>query len=66
MLYTLGELAKHFGVETWQVQRLADRGQIPFTKVGNLRTVKRSDLRVVELKLIDAGYLKPEQPEQGE
>ncbi len=56
--YTMGDLAREFGLQTWQVQRVANLGKLPeHPKVGNLRVVYQSDLPACRAALEGAGYL---------
>jgi DNA-binding transcriptional MerR regulator len=59
--YTLGDVARHFGVEVWQVRRLYERGILPpAARVGLYRVVTTDDLPIVERALRSAGYLPNE------
>lgn len=58
-LLTLGEVADHFRVYVWQVQRLYERKLLaPPPRVGNRRVVPESGLAVVKAALVRGGYLK--------
>lgn len=58
-MLTLGEAAKSLGVDTWQVQRLFERGLLPEpARFGRYRMVKESELPTVREALKKAGYLK--------
>jgi DNA-binding transcriptional MerR regulator len=57
--YTLGAVAKHFGVAVWQVRRLFERGLLPEPgRAGAYRLVAPADLPRVEEALRAAGYLR--------
>jgi hypothetical protein len=57
-VYTIGGLARHFGVEAWQVRRLFQRNLLPpAARLGAWRVVTADDLPVVEQALRSAGYL---------
>jgi DNA-binding transcriptional MerR regulator len=58
---TIGEVASHFGVQTWQVRRLFQRGLLPpALRVGVYRVVNNDELPAIEAALRQAGYLKLE------
>lgn len=58
-MLTLGQVAKHFGVRTWQVDRLFSRKLLPEPqRVGILRVIPESQLPDVEKALRAGGYLK--------
>jgi DNA-binding transcriptional MerR regulator len=60
---TIGDVALFFGVETWQVRRLFQRGILPpAPRVGAYRVVAAVDLPTVEQALKSAGYLRTEGP----
>jgi len=62
---TLGAVARHFGVEVWQVRRLFERGLLPpAERLGAYRVVPARDLAKVERALRQAGYL-PAKEEAG-
>ena len=55
---TVGRVAERYGVSTWQVRRLFERGLLPpAPRVGAYRVVAASDLPRVEEALRRAGYL---------
>jgi hypothetical protein len=64
-LLRLGDVAKRFGCQLWQVQRLYDRGKVPAANVhivgenGNKkeRVVYVSELPTFKSLLADAGYV---------
>jgi hypothetical protein len=54
----LGEVAAHYGLPTWKIQRLFERRLLPAPRrVGRFRVVSESDLPAVEVALRQAGYL---------
>jgi DNA-binding transcriptional MerR regulator len=56
---TIGDVAKHFGCQAWQVRRLFERGLLPQApRVGAYRVVAAADLPLVEAALRRAGYLR--------
>lgn len=60
-MMTLGDVARKYGLQTWQVRRLYERRILPEpSRVGSSRAVPETDLPVIEAKLIEYGYLKPE------
>ena len=55
---TMGEVARRFGCEPWQVRRLYERRLLPpAPRVGAYRVVPLADLPRVETALRAAGYL---------
>lgn len=54
---TLGEVARHFGLQRWQVQRLAEQDRFAYVRVGDRRVVYQADLPAVRQALVNAGYL---------
>src|SRR5262249_11306781 len=57
---SLGEVAVHFGVDLWRVQRLYRRRLLPDPpRVGPFRVVRADQLPQVEAALVRAGYLTP-------
>jgi hypothetical protein len=57
-LFTVGDLARHFGCAAWQVRRLFERGRLPpAVRVGPYRVVSAMHLRKVEVALRQASYL---------
>jgi hypothetical protein len=51
-------VARHYGVEPWQVRRLFERGLLPEAhRVGAYRVIAVDDLPQVEAVLKAAGYL---------
>lgn len=57
---TFGPAATRLGVQVYHVEKLANRGVIPFNRAGRFRFVKESDLPKIRKALIEAGYLKDE------
>jgi hypothetical protein len=58
---TLGQVAEHFGIKTWLVQRTIERGFYPQpSKVGKLRVIPRNELPAVRDAIVRAGYLHAE------
>jgi DNA-binding transcriptional MerR regulator len=58
MYYTIGKLAKHFGVPPWRVRRAIERGFLPEPpRVGAYRVFLAQDLPDIEAALRLAGYL---------
>jgi DNA-binding transcriptional MerR regulator len=56
--FTLGAVARRYGVPVWQVRRLFERHLLPEpARIGNYRVVPSADLEKVEQALRDAGYL---------
>jgi hypothetical protein len=58
--FTLGQVAEHFGVRTWQVVKLFERGLLPAgfaTRIGILRIVRPEQMAQVEQALRAGGYL---------
>jgi len=57
---TTGDVARHYGVATWQVRRLFESGRLPEpeTRAGQYRLVSADDLPRVGEALAEAGYLK--------
>ncbi len=56
--YTTGELAAHFDVDRWQIQRLfEDRLIVPSAHAGHFRLIETKDLGKVERALRARGYL---------
>ena len=54
-----GELARHFGCESWQVRRLYERGLLPpAQRIGRYRYVAVADLPAIEVALTQAGYIR--------
>jgi hypothetical protein len=61
--YTLGAVAKLYGVRVWQVRRLYERRLLPEPgRVGAYRVVTSDELPKIEAALRAAGYL----PEGGD
>jgi DNA-binding transcriptional MerR regulator len=59
--YTLGQVARHFGVQLWQVRRLYERRLLPEPpRVGTYRIIEPRDLERVGAALRRAGYLRGE------
>jgi DNA-binding transcriptional MerR regulator len=55
---TLGTVAERFGVPTWKVRRLFERGILPpAARIGPYRVVDPADLPAIETALREAGYL---------
>ena len=60
-VYTVGTVAKRYGVRPWRVRRLFERGFLPpAPRVGAYRIIAAADLPKVEQALRDAGYLASE------
>jgi hypothetical protein len=59
-LFTTGETARIFGVQTWQVRRLFEGGHVdePATRAGLYRLIPQADLAKVRAALVEAGYLE--------
>lgn len=58
---TMGGVASLYGVQSWQVRRLFQRGLLPpAPRVGTYRVVAAADLPAVKQALRDAGYLRSE------
>lgn len=58
-LYLLGDVATHFGAQSWQVARLFKRGLLPEPeRLGRARVVREEDLPAIEAALRQTGYLK--------
>jgi len=59
---TIGDAAKRFGVQPWQVRRLFERGLLPpAPRVGAYRVIAVEDLEKVEAALKAVGYLLAEE-----
>ena len=59
--YTIGAIARHFGVDVWQVRGAILRGLLAEPpRVGIYRVWVESDLPRVRAALVAAGYLKEE------
>jgi DNA-binding transcriptional MerR regulator len=55
---TIGAVAQRYGVPSWQIRRLFERGFLPpAARVGTYRVISLSDLPRVEKALREAGYL---------
>jgi DNA-binding transcriptional MerR regulator len=55
---TIGDAARHFGCEGWQVRRCFERGLLPpAARLGAYRIIDARDLPKVEAALRGAGYL---------
>jgi DNA-binding transcriptional MerR regulator len=58
---TIGDVARHFGCETWQVRRVITTGRVPEPpRLGAYRVFYPSDLPHIETALRAAGYLPQE------
>ncbi len=56
---TIGQVARRFGVPTWQVRRLDETRKLPEpARVGAYRVVGAEDLPRIEEALHAAGYLR--------
>lgn len=56
---TVGQIAKRFGVDMWQVQKLFERGLLPTPqKIGVYRVLPEAAMPAVEKALREWGYLK--------
>jgi hypothetical protein len=61
--YSLGAVARRFGVAVWQVRRLYERRILPEPpRVGAYRVIFPGDLPRIEAALREAGYLPREVP----
>jgi hypothetical protein len=57
-IFTIGQVARRFGVKPWQVRRVFERGLLPAAaRVGPYRVMTPEELPAVEAALIAAGYL---------
>lgn len=57
-VFTMGDIARRYGLATWQVRRLFQAGKLPpAARVGAYRVVSAADLPAVEAALVAAGYL---------
>jgi DNA-binding transcriptional MerR regulator len=55
---TIGAIARHFGLSTWQVRRAIERGLLDEPpRLGAYRVFTAEDLPRVEAALRNAGYL---------
>jgi len=55
---TLGDLARHFGIPLWKIQRIYQRGLLAQPRrIGGYRIVNARDLPVIAAALRTAGYL---------
>jgi hypothetical protein len=55
---TVGAVARHFGVASWQVRRCFERGLLPpAARVGAYRVIFLDDLPKIEMALHQLGYL---------
>lgn len=60
-LLTMGDIARHYGLDTWQVRRLFERKMLPpALRCGLYRVVPVTELPNVEAALRGAGYLHEE------
>lgn len=59
-LYTLGKLALKLGVQAFVLQRMANRGAIPFMKADRFHVFTEEHIPAIRAALVKAGYLKPE------
>ncbi len=58
-IWTIGPLARRFGVSAWKVRRVFERGLLPEPgRAGCYRILPESDLPALEAALRRAGYLK--------
>jgi DNA-binding transcriptional MerR regulator len=56
--FTIGAVARHFGIPTWQVRRAIERGLITEPpRLGAYRVFTAGDLLNIEHGLRAAGYL---------
>ncbi|MFO0815929.1 MAG: hypothetical protein U0796_22150 [Gemmatales bacterium] len=57
-LFTLGDIARRYRVQLWQVRRLYERGYLPepATRLGGARIVTADDLPTIKAALKRAGY----------
>jgi hypothetical protein len=57
-ILTLGQVGEIFGLPTWKVRRLYERGLLPeASRVGLCRVIDESDLPSIESALKVAGYI---------
>jgi hypothetical protein len=64
-IWTVGSIAKRYGVAPWQVRRLFERGLLPEPcRLGFYRVLDEADLPVVEDALRRAGYLREGGPDR--
>jgi DNA-binding transcriptional MerR regulator len=55
----IGEVAEHFGVKTWMVRRVFERGIVPEPRrVGPFRVFQERDFPAIEKALRECGYLR--------
>jgi hypothetical protein len=55
---TLGQVARHFGCQLWQVRRVFERGLLEEpARVGAFRVIAREELHRLERALREGGYL---------
>lgn len=63
LLLTMGDIARRFGCQPWQVRRIYERGILPpAERVGQNRVVRAEDVPSVEAALRSAGYLNTKTP----
>jgi hypothetical protein len=56
---SLGDVARRYGIQTWQVRRLFERGLLPEpSRVASFRVILADQLPAVEAALRAAGYLR--------
>jgi hypothetical protein len=56
---TLGQVGEIFGLPTWKIRRLYERGLLPAaSRVGNYRVVNESDLASIESVIKSEGYVR--------
>lgn len=58
-IHSLGDVARYFGVQLWQVRRLFERGILPEPgRIGRYRIILGMQMPKVKDALIKAGYIK--------
>jgi hypothetical protein len=59
-IMTLGDAARYFRCDIWQIRRLFERGLLPpAARIGVYRVIVRADLPKVGEALLKAGYIQP-------
>jgi hypothetical protein len=57
--FTIGQLAKRFGCQTWQVGRLFERRLLPEPmRIAGNRVIRADELPAVEQALEQCGYIE--------
>jgi DNA-binding transcriptional MerR regulator len=58
IVLTLGDVARHFGIQSWMVRRLFERGILPEPeRVGSYRVFREGDLPAIGEALRTHDYL---------